>query len=178
MKRFVLTAMLVAATSANAQPYRVYGIGGKSIANWHGQADVTSLALEFDRPLTRATEVGFVVAPFQFGQPSAWTGEGHESAYAVAGALLVRHSFRLDSPLLQPYVEASTGPMWAERRVPAATSRFNFVSQGGAGFMIRPRSAIAFIAGYRFMHVSNGGYSPRNPGWNINAVVVGVRVRR
>jgi opacity protein-like surface antigen len=178
MKRLLLLATLVAATSAAAQPYRVYGVGGKSIANWHGQADVTSLALEFDKPLTHATELGFVVAPFQFGQPAAWTGEGHETAYAVAGALLVRHSFWLDSALMEPYVEAATGPMWAERRVPAATSRFNFVSQGGFGLTMRPRARVAFIAGYRFMHISNGGYSPRNPGWNINAVVVGVRVRR
>jgi hypothetical protein len=34
------------------------------------------------------------------------------------------------------------------------------------------------MMGYRFVHLSIGGYSPRNPGFNISTMVVDVQVRR
>ena len=40
------------------------------------------------------------------------------------------------------------------------------------------RSRFPVVAGYRFMHISNGGYSPRNPGLNMSSLILGVRYRR
>jgi hypothetical protein len=169
--------LLLLASTANAQTFRLYGIGGQSLANWHGQADVHAFAYEFEKPLTKRTEVGFVVAPYLVKQPVTWLGEGSEDVNAIHGALVVRHHFAIGANRVQPYVELGTGPMWAEKRVPAATSRFNFISEATIGFTILPEHRFAWIAGYRFLHISNGGYAPRNPGLNINAVVVGMRVR-
>lgn len=179
--KHVLTSTLVAlsfAVAADAQTYRFYGVGGKSLTNWHGQADVQSFAFELDRPLTKRTEVGFAIAPYHVTQPVTWFGEGAEDVNALHGALVLRHHFSIRSNRVQPYVELGSGPMWAEKRVPAATSRFNFISQGTIGVTILPERNFAWFAGYRFMHISNGGYAPRNPGLNINSIVIGARMRR
>jgi hypothetical protein len=184
MKRvLILVGLLMAAPlPAHAQSFRVYAIGGKSLATWHGQADVESFAFELERPFSKHNELGFVLAPYHLQQPVSWFGDqfgdGNEQVNAVSAALVLRHHFRVDSNRVRPYVELANGPMWAERRVPASTSRFNFVTQGGAGFTFLPERPLSLIVGYRFMHISNGGYAPRNPGLNVNSLVLGVRVRR
>jgi hypothetical protein len=75
------------------------------------------------------------------------------------------------------YGEGSTGPLWAEKAVPASTSRFNFITQLGAGIILLPHSRFPIMAGYRYLHISNGGYSPRNPGVNASAIVFGLQIR-
>ncbi|MGZ8867296.1 MAG: acyloxyacyl hydrolase, partial [Thermoanaerobaculia bacterium] len=89
---------------------------------------------------------------------------------------LVRRTFRTQSRL-RPFLEGATGPMIAERRVPASTSRFNFVTHAGLGLVFNGDGRMPVFVGYRFMHISNGGYAPRNPGINVSAAVVGVQLR-
>ena len=67
--------------------------------------------------------------------------------------------------------------MVAEKRVPAATSRFNFASAAGVGFVFNAGGHYPIVAGYRLTHISNGGYAPRNPGLNVSSILIGVRVR-
>jgi Lipid A 3-O-deacylase (PagL). len=181
MRRLAL--LLAVSLTASAQSFddvRVYATGGKSTTNWHGQADLQAINFEAGRALTRRTTVGVVVSALNLWQPRSWFGDlygdGNESVRAVSTALLLRHSWRGDKPI-RPYVEISTGPMYAEKRVPAATSRFNFVSLGGAGVTFNADGRFPFFAGYRVMHISNGGYAPRNPGLNIGAIVMGVQLR-
>lgn len=155
--------------------------GGRSQQNWHGQADVDAINFEFIRDWKPRTEVGFVIAPTVITQPRSWFGDAfgdpHEKARALSGSLLIRHRFMAESRRVQPYIELSTGPMWATRRVPAATSHFNFISQGGFGGVFFPNRPVSFILGYRLAHISNGGYSERNPGLNIHTIVFGTRFR-
>jgi hypothetical protein len=177
----LLLVLLRGPAAANAA-VTVSASGGHSHRTWHGQADVQALNIEIGRDLSPRTEVAFVLSPMSFWQPRSWFGaefgDGNETVHAVAGSLLVRRKFNTDSARVQFYGEASMGPMWAEKAIPASTSRFNFATNLGAGVMLMPRSRFPVMVGYRFMHLSNGGYAPRNPGFNISAVVVGVRVRR
>lgn len=179
MRRLLLAAALLLPLSAGAQ-VRVYASGGKSVTSWHGQADLQAMQIEMGYPLSPRTTVAVSAMPMVLWQPRSWFGDqfgdGNESVRAVAATLLVRRSFRVTSPL-QWYVEGGTGPMVAEKAVPASTSRFNFVTQGGAGLVFNARGRLPIIAGYRFMHISNGGYSPRNPGLNMSAAVLGVQLR-
>jgi Lipid A 3-O-deacylase (PagL) len=169
------------ATAATFDDIRLYAAGGKSTTTWHGQADVQMLNLELGRALSPRTSVGLVLAPVNLWQPRSWFGDqfgdGNESVRAMSASLLVRRSFRVETSV-QPYLELSTGPMFAEKRVPAATSRFNFITQGGAGVVFNAQGRFPLFAGYRVLHISNGGYAPRNPGLNIAAVVAGVQLRR
>lgn len=175
----LLAVALLLPFSALAE-VRVYVSGGKSVTTWHGQADLQAMQLELGYPLSPRTTVAVAVTPMLLWQPRSFFGDqygdGNESVRALGASLLVRRSFRVTSPL-QWYLEGGTGPMIAEKRAPAATSRFNFVTQGGAGLVFNAQGRFPIIAGYRFMHISNGGYSPRNHGWNMSAAVLGVQLR-
>lgn len=181
MRTVLLVVFALIPTLARAE-VRVYATAGRTLPTWHGQADVQALNIEMGRAISPRTDVAFVAAPVNFWQPRSWFGDqfgdGHESVRAISGSLLVRRHFNIDSPRLQWFLEGSTGPIWAEKAVPASTSRFNFVSQAGAGVVILPQSRWPVMAGYRYMHISNGGYSPRNPGINVNAVMLGLQLRR
>ncbi|HEX6179122.1 MAG TPA: acyloxyacyl hydrolase [Thermoanaerobaculia bacterium] len=148
---------------------------GTSITNWHGQADVHAVTIEAARG--NATELGVWASPQVIWQPRSWYGErfgdGDEKIYGMAIGGVIRR--RLTSRF---FVELSAGPMWTEKQVPAATSRMNFVTQPGAGFVIRRDSRVPMFVVYRFSHISNGGLSSRNPGWNVSSIGVGVTLRR
>ena len=157
----------------------VYVTTGQSNETWHGQAKVTGLNIELVTARSPRTDIGFVLTPMTFDQPKSWFGDdygdGNENVRAIAGSLLLRRWFNRDSSRLHVYGEAGTGPMYAEKSVPASTSRFNFVSQLGVGVVLMPRSRYPIVAGYRFQHVSNGGYAPRNPGLNFSSLILGIR---
>lgn len=181
-----LTSILVVLLSlpAFAQSVRnieVGLVGGKSFTSWHGQADFQALNVAFVHPISPRTDVSVVFAPVAMWQPRSWFGsqyhDGNESVYAVSAALMLRRSFNRDSSRVHYYLEGGTGPMIAEKRVPASTSRFNFVTQAGLGVVLRPNGRFPLIVGCRFQHISNGGYAPRNPGLNVPSLVIGMRFR-
>jgi hypothetical protein len=71
--------------------------------------------------------------------------------------------------------EFSGGLLFTSDPVPArTTTTFNFLDQAGFGVRIEERAGRAWLAGYRFQHVSNGGRAKPNPGVNFNFVYLGV----
>ena len=76
------------------------------------------------------------------------------SGRGATAALTLRHYLQACPPI---YAELSSGPMWSEKQVPAATSQLNFPSQAGIAVTVRP--------------------SYHNPGINFTVVVMGVRFR-
>ena len=181
MKKVLLLALLVGAPVSSPafaqETFTLLATGGQSLKTWHGQADAQSLSFEWTRSHSKRTELGVAIAPHFLRQPRSWFGDqfgdGDENVRALSASFVARHHF--GSRTVRPYVELLIGPMWAERQVPASTSRFNFITQPGFGFTFARRGRIAPTLGYRFSHVSNGGYSPRNPGINVNSVVAGLR---
>lgn len=166
-----LLCIALFATSAAAQPITVFVTGGKSMTSYHGQSDLQSFDLEWTgRQWKHNTEAGVALASQFIRQESTWTGgRDHapkENVRGLAASMIVRHFFRS-----RYCVELASGPMWSNRDVPAATSRFNFQSHGGAGIVMR-----SLILGVRFGHISNGGTAHRNPGVNYTAAVVGFRL--
>ena len=179
-------ALVLAAATANAQSFLrnnhldVFAAGGKSVTTWHGQADFQSIDFELGRSFSPRTDLAVVASPIFIWQPRSWFGDqfgdGNELVHAGAVSLRVRYKLFGESRL-RPYIDASTGPMWAEKRVPASTSRFNFISQVGGGVIWRTRTDYNLYLGYRFSHISNGGYAPRNPGLNVSSLLLGVQLR-
>ncbi|MFL6245545.1 MAG: acyloxyacyl hydrolase [Thermoanaerobaculia bacterium] len=183
MRRFALLLLVLLPSFARAEISHIVvsAAGGHSHRTWHGQADVQELNVELGKALSPRTEVAFVASPKGLWQPRSWFGDrfgdGNETVHAIAAAVLVRYRLNVDSSRVHYYGEAATGPMWAEKAIPASTSRFNFATALGAGVVLLPRSRFPVLAGYRFEHLSNGGYSPRNPGFNISTIVVGLQIR-
>lgn len=184
MKRWVVAfacAFAILGLPCMAAELTVSAAGGKSITTWHGQADVQAVNVEWSVQRSARTEVGLVLTPMSLWQARSWFGnqyrDGNERVRAVAGSVIYRRSWFVDSRRMHPYVEFAVGPMWAEKQVPASTSRFNIVTQPGAGVVLAPQSRTPVVIGYRLLHISNGGYAPRNPGLNVSAVVIGIRAR-
>ncbi len=77
---------------------------------------------------------------------------------------------------LRPYIEGGGGPLWTDLggRVPGQSGEFNFVVWGGAGsaWLLTPHWAIQ--AGYRFVHISNGGTREPNSGLNFGLPFAGL----
>lgn len=179
-RAFLLLAFLLALSLvlplAAQQRITISATGGKSITTWHGQADMQTLDVELSRDLTAKWEVAGVASAHALWQPRSWFGnqyhDGNENVYGASASLLVRRRFE-KFWAFAPYAEAGTGPMWATHQIPQSTSRFNFVTRIGAGVTVG-----RMMIGYRFHHISNGGYSPRNPGVNVSSLVLGVRFNR
>lgn len=183
MRRAVFAVLVLLPLFASAETFdevRVYATGGKSMTNWHGQADMQGVHFELGHAFSRRTTVAMVIAPLNVWQPRSWFGnlynDGSENVRALSTAVLVRRSYR-PRHRTQWFVEASSGPMVAEKRIPANTSHFNFASSASIGLTFNSYSRFPIIAGYRFTHISNGGYAPRNPGLNISQIVFGVQVK-
>ena len=178
--KLLVGLLLALPLSAQITDVRVLATGGKSVTTWHGQTDVQALQLELGHALSPRTSVALQAGTVNLWQPRSWFGnqfgDGSEPVRAISAALLLRRAFRTESRV-QFYVEGGTGPMYAQKRVPASTSRFNFTTQAGAGLVLNARGRFPIVAGYRFLHISNGGYAPRNPGLNVSAAVLGVQLR-
>jgi len=103
-----------------------------------------------------------------------------EDTFGVtASPLHMRWNFRhAQGQRLGVFAEASGGIIYTNKAVPARTTSFNFIDQAGFGVRIATRARYAWIAGYRFQHISNAGRVQPNPGVNFNFVYAGVTVLR
>lgn len=176
-----IIALAVAAFFAaplSAQQFTIFASGGKSMTSYHGQSDVQSFNLEWARRRWKQTDAGIVLGSEFVWQPVSWYGgrdhSPKEKVRALNAALVLRHHLQSHPAV---YAELSSGPMWSEKQVPAATSRFNFLSQGGLGYIVRSHSSMPVMIGIRFAHISNAGIAHHNPGINFTAIVMGVRFR-
>lgn len=153
----------------------------ESLENWHGQATFRSISVEWAGFAPTAvtkflpnTRAGVGLTYRDVMQPRSWFGHTYgdpdDHVRAEWALFFVRHHWRRDARV-SPMIDIGTGPMWSNRRIPAATSRANFHSQLGLGATFGSRLYVL----YRFSHISNGEFVGRNPGWNVNAVWVGMR---
>jgi len=161
---------------------------GQAKNSVHGNAFFRSLHFEYlgrpnltERWLWR-TDAGAELTYSDIRQPRSWFGhtygDPNDSVRGESAYFFLRRRFFQGSTRLQPYLDVGTGPMWSNRRVPAATSRFNMDSQFDAGVLFAPESRHAIQFGYRFSHISNGGGAGRNPGWNLHSLFIGTRFYR
>jgi hypothetical protein len=175
----LLLCLVAPAAAAWPDQLAVYGVGARSTPNKHGQVSFESLNFEASGPTGRGFDFGLVLAPTLMRQPATFfdePGAGDENVNAASLSLLIRHHFA-ERGAVRPYAELSSGPIWANKRVPETTSHFNFISQGGLG-VVTTRTSVPIIVGIRFFHISNAGYAERNPGINFPSIVVGARFRR
>jgi Lipid A 3-O-deacylase (PagL) len=70
--------------------------------------------------------------------------------------------------------EIAGGLLFTTAPVPVRTTTFNFIDQAGFGVRIEESERRAWLVGYRFVHVSNGGRVRPNPGANFNFVYLAV----
>ena len=185
-----IALLLLLSSSASAGDYNIYLGNAKSETNRHGQSRFRTISFELTgRPqLLKYIErflpdarAGVDIDYADVRQPRSWFGytygDPDDSVRAEWTHFFIRNYWWTSSNTFRPYVDLGTGPMWSNRRIPAATSKGNFNSQLGLGIVIFPNARMPLYAGYRFFHISNGGLTGRNPGLNVNGFFVGTRVR-
>ncbi len=182
--------LLLLSSPAFAEDFNIYLANAKSETNRHGQSRFRMISFELtgspkvlrsiDRYLPNA-RAGVDIDYSDVRQPRSWFGytygDPNDAVRAEWAHFFLRQCWRSSSNTLRPYVDLGTGPMWSNRRIPAATSKGNFNSQLGLGVALFPNSRTPLYIGYRFFHISNGGSAGRNPGLNVNGFFVGTRVR-
>ena len=162
--------------------------GGQNRMNPRGHSVFRSLRFEIagrsealPRWLRRE-EVGAALTYSAVRQARSWFGykfgEPDDEVRAESLCVFIRHSSTAHPLGLRPFADLGTGPMWSNRRVPAATSRFNLNSQVSLGVVAFSGSIAPVRLGYRFQHISNGGITSRNPGLNVNSFFIGVQVKK
>jgi hypothetical protein len=190
MLRTLMFSLLLV-TPVFAQAHReinIYLSHATSESNLHGTSRFRAISFELlthqrivDRYLPNA-RAGVDLSYADVRQPRSWFGHTYgdpdDSVRAEWAHFFVRKYWRASSSGLRPYVDIGTGPMFSNRRIPAATSKINFNSQLGVGVMLFPNARTPMYAGYRFSHISNGGLTSRNPGLNVNGFFVGARLTR
>jgi len=190
--RAVLFSLVAALPLAAATPtaFNVFATDGQNPDNVHGHSSFHTITFELTYPEPRRlqrwsrlhdTEVGAAISYHDIHQPRSWFGHRYgdpdDAVRAESLFLFARHYWRAAGDF-RPFVDLGTGPMWSNRRVPAATSRLNANSQMGAGVTLFASSRWPIIAGYRFQHISNGGFTGRNPGLDIHSFFAGTTIRR
>jgi hypothetical protein len=174
---FVLClALALPAGAAWPDQFSIYGIGARSAPNKHGQWSFQSLNFEATGRAKWPFDWGLVFAPTHMTQPVDFFDTLHEteSVNAASLSLLARKTFS-QRGAVKPYIEISSGPIYASRRVPESTSHFNFISQAGAGVITTGHTPL--MIGIRVFHISNAGYADHNPGINFTGIVLGLRLR-
>lgn len=80
---------------------------------------------------------------------------------------------------MRPFLEAGGGPLWTDLggRVPEQPGQFNFLVWGGAGCSYQMTHTWTIDAGYRVMHISNGGTRSPNSGLNFGLPFLGLSYR-
>jgi hypothetical protein len=190
MPRWSVFLLLIASACAHhdftPHEFNTYLSGGGSRMNFHGHSLFRTIHFELagDSAVAnrwmRQTGAGMSISYSDIHQARSWfgyrDGDPDDWVRGVSSFFFLRRHWREDFNI-QPYAELGTGPMWSNRRVPAATSRLNMNSQAGFGAILFARSRMPLHIGYRFSHISNGGLMGRNPGIQVHQAVIGVRVK-
>src|ERR1700736_5029976 len=179
MRRWTLLVFLLSPACAHVRhdftprEFNTYVSGGGSRMNFHGHSLFRTIHFELagDSALAdrwmRQTGAGMSISYSDIHQARSWfgyrDGDPDDWVRGVSSFFFLRRRWR-DGSTIQPYAELGTGPMWSNRRVPAATSRLNMNSQAGFGAILFADSHMPLHVGYRFSHISNGGTDGRNPG--------------
>lgn len=97
---------------------------------------------------------------------------GQEAFYAGLAAVARYHFLSLGR--LVPYVEFAGAAGGTDLRILEADSDFAFLLFGGVGASVFFTDDTALYAGYRLQHVSNGGTSTHNRGFESHTGVIGL----
>jgi predicted porin len=86
---------------------------------------------------------------------------------------VIRYNFAADGPWV-PYVDGGFGVAYTDIGEPDLSSRFQFITQFGAGARYFFRQSTALIFQYRWFHLSNAGIEKPNNGTNTQMFYLGL----
>jgi hypothetical protein len=150
--------------------------GGHSSSGGVQDTSLWNAGFRYGWVLTDAHGPGFLRGRLEYAldaMPFFWFFQPGGTAFGAGLSPLVFKWNFAASGRVVPYFEAGGGLVVTSRDVPPGISQFNFTSGGafGAHFLRAQRN---FSAEIRYMHVSNAGLAPPNPGINTIQVRIGI----
>ena len=162
-------------------------IGGSTLpVSWlraHADRRITMVSLDVGRVMTTRRGPGPLAGNFEILleiTPLLVVQQPARSFGLTASPLHLRWNFApRPNHGVRPFAEVSGGVVYTNHPVPVrATSSFNFIDQAGFGVRFGNNVRRAWLAGYRFQHISNAGRVEPNPGANFNFVYFGMMFLR
>ena len=100
----------------------------------------------------------------------------HPGGYLLGNSLLLRFDGKAYKRVV-PFLDIGAGILRTvlDTRAPELNGHLEFFPQAGLGiqYFFRPQRALVFE--YRYVHMSNAGITPPNPGFNANMLTIGFR---
>ena len=103
-------------------------------------------------------------------------GAVHPGGRMLGATLLFRFDFKPWGRVV-PFLDVGSGPLntTANRHAPELSGHWQFMSQGGVGIQYFFHPQRAFVAEYRYLHMSNAGLVSPNLGFNASMLTMGFR---
>ena len=182
----LLCGLLLAGGFATARAQEGPESGGREIQIWttggHGTNGITqhtgiwTAGFRYGWILTDPHGPGFLRGRFEYAVDAVPVFVVFQPANTAYGAGLdpfaLKWNFDAHGRIV-PYAELQGGVVYTNVRVPSGASTINFTSAGGVGLHVLARK-VTWSADVRFMHISNAGLEPINPGINTVQLRLGI----
>ena len=154
---------------------QIWTSGGHSVAGGRGDTGLWNAGLRYGWLLTDPHGPGFLKGRFEYAVdavPLFLIFQPRNTAYGVGlNPLNLKWNFTGHSSVT-PYLELSGGTLFTTHDVPTGTSSINFTS--GAALGAHLLRSHAWTVELRYLHISNAGLEPLNPGINTVEVRLGI----
>ena len=181
---FVLYLTMVSCVMLRAQsePERggseiqLWSAGGHSVPGGRSNTAIWDLGVRYGWVLTDPHGPGFLKGRFEYAVdavPAYLIFQPTNTAYGV-GVNPLNLKWNLDwGPGVFPYLELSGGLLFTTHDVPPGTGNVNFTPSAALGVHLL-RAQRAWAVEVRYLHISDAGLTPLNPGVNTFEVRLGI----
>ena len=159
--------------------YGFWASGGFSVPGGTKDTQVMNAGVRLGKVLTDEHLGGFLRGNFEWSADLyplyyLWQPAPAKNAYGEGfNAVNLKWNFtNLEQTV--PFLELGGGVLFTNAKVPANTSRVNFVTHGAFGFQFFNNERRALTASVRYEHISNAGLTVPNPGINTVQILVGL----
>jgi hypothetical protein len=161
---------------AGGREFQFWSTGGYGVKGVEKHTALWSSGIRYGWILTDPKGPGFLKGQFEYAVDLVPVFVIHQRGNTAYGAAVnpldLKWNFEPHGHIV-PYVEIGGGALITNSEIPPGSSRLNFESAAGGGLHVLV-GKLNWTADVRYVHISNGGREPINPGINTIQLRVGV----
>jgi lipid A 3-O-deacylase len=161
---------------AGGHELQVWTSGGYGVKGIEQHTGLWSAGARYGWILTGPHGPGFLRGRFEYAVDLVPIFAIHQHVNTAYGAAVNPLDLKWDFDShgrFVPYMELSGGTLFTNNQIPPGTSRVNFESACGFGVHVL-KGRLNWTADVRYVHISNAGLYPINPGINTIQLRVGL----
>jgi lipid A 3-O-deacylase len=155
---------------------QLWTAGGYSVPGGRSDTGIWNAGGRFGWILTAPHGPGFLKGRFEYAvdaTPVFFVFQSPNTAYGAGFSPLGLKWLLATRGSLVPYLELNGGVLFTNHDVPAGTNTVNFTDAAAVGVHVL-RDTYNWSIEARYMHISNAGLAPLNPGVNTVQVRIGI----